>query len=125
MFSGNRASPARLLRAKELLHDSGIETISQSTRVAAAFDAIYLCCIETIGEPSGRDPEAAHPDPDVVLSAAKRLELSSSDVTLILSLMQWSVGFGNELPCLPDEATTLAAYVVTRTQASFEAGDHT
>ncbi|CAL8474866.1 protein of unknown function [Caballeronia sp. S22] len=56
-----------------------------------------------------------HPDPDVVLSAKKQLRLSPENIDLILRLMQWSFyAFGDELPCVPEDAVALAHEVVAR-----------
>lgn len=79
------ASP-RLLRANELLLDCVARGISPSTLVVEAFDAIYLCCIESTSECLGREEDVRHPDPEVLLSAKERLGTSSKEVTLALQL---------------------------------------
>ncbi|GJH18138.1 hypothetical protein CBA19CS22_16370 [Caballeronia novacaledonica] len=105
------ASP-RLLRANELLLECVARGISPSTLVVAAFDAIYLCCIESTSECLGREEDVLHPDPEVLLSAKERLGVSSKEVTLALQLMQLSFyAFSHELCCLPADAVALARKV--------------
>jgi hypothetical protein len=114
----------RLLRAVELLQDCANEDISPSTRVIAACDAIYLCCIHVTTYVTEAERDEVHPSPDVVIAAldflvsarAGSVPLPADSVDLVLRLMHWCFfGLERDMPCEPARAADVAEEVVSRT----------
>jgi hypothetical protein len=119
-------SSNRLLRAQELLRDCRVEGLSPSTRVTAAFDAIYLCCILVTTYVTKLERDEVHPNSDIVIAAldflvsarAGDFPLPAESVDLVLRLMLWSsVGVEANMPCAPEDAVDLAEQFVGRTRS--------
>jgi hypothetical protein len=115
----------RLLRAEELLQDCANESISPPTRVMAAFDAIYLCCIHITTCVAETVRDDVHPNPDVAVAALDFLvsaragsdPLPAESVDMVLRLMLWcSSGLEGDMPCEPARAVDLAEEMVMRTR---------
>jgi hypothetical protein len=126
MSSSARSPSTRLLRAEQLLRDCAVNFIAPSTRVVAAFDAIYLCCLDVAEFAQRSERDEGHPYADIVIAALDFLvsaragdsPLPAESVDLVLRLMQWSfVGVGEDMPCTPAHAVELANQVVSRTHA--------
>lgn len=85
------------MRYEELMRDAHNQALMASTRVHAAFDAIYCCC-----PPAGTLDEA--------LGA---LDLSPPDKVLVISLRDWvqHVAPLEPLPISPAQAIALAERV--------------
>lgn len=82
---------------EDLIRDARNEELMPSTRLHAAFDAIYLCC-----QPAGTLHEAL-----------ESLDLSRGDAMLVISLRNWiqRVAPMGPLPMPPSEAVALAERV--------------
>lgn len=76
------------------MRDARTEELTQSTRIHAAFDAIYCCC-----QPAGTLDEAL-----------ESLNLSAEDAALVSKLAAWVVNVAplGPLPMSPGDAVALA-----------------
>lgn len=81
----------------DLIRDARNETLMASTRLHAAFDAIYLCC-----QCGGTLDEAL-----------ESLDLSRADAALVISLRSWVQRLApmGPLPIPPSDAVALAERV--------------
>jgi hypothetical protein len=115
-----------MLRAEQLVRDCAVKDISPSTRLVAAFDAIYLCCLDVAEFAQGSKRDEANLIPDIVVAAldflvsarAGDFPLPAESVDLVLRLMLWSsVEVDANMPCAPEDAVDLAEDVVGRTRS--------
>ena len=85
------------MQFEDLIRDARNENLMASTRLHAAFDAIYCCC-----QPA-----------DTLDEALESLELSIGDARLVISLRDWvrNVAPMGPLPMPPSEAVALAERV--------------
>lgn len=87
------------MKYEDLLRDARNEALTASTRVHAAFDAIYTCCT---AQQTG-----------TVEQALATLELNAGDAALVSKLANWVLHVAplEPLPMSPDEAIALAQRV--------------
>ncbi|MDD1790154.1 hypothetical protein [Burkholderia gladioli] len=98
---------------EELMRDARDESLTLSTRVRAAFDALYACCLrlaDTDGIPSDNGTLFAR---SVVERALTTLRLSADDAALVSKLAGWVLHVAplGPLPMSPEEAVALAERV--------------
>ena len=85
------------MRYEDLIADARDAELTESTRVRAAFDAIYCCS----------------PDLESLTQSLARLGLNADDASLVSRLADWVVNIAprGPLPMSPSEAVALAERV--------------
>jgi hypothetical protein len=98
---------------EEFMRDARVESLTPSTRVRAAFDALYACCLQLVdadGIPADDGTSFAQ---KIVERAVSTLKLSAGDAALVSRLAYWVLHVAplSPLPMSPEEAVTLAERV--------------
>jgi hypothetical protein len=125
MPSDTQPSSALFSRAETLLRDCAAGTMSPSTQLYVAFDAIYLCCMLVTHSDTETQRGWVHLTSDTVVAALDFLvsaragdsPLPAESVDLVLRLMLWCFSVDHEdMPCTPAQAISLAMEVISRTR---------
>jgi hypothetical protein len=97
----------------DFIRDAREESLTPSTRIRAAFDALYACCLrfaDTEGMPTDNHEQFVQ---TVVGRALSSIRLSADDAALVSKLADWVLHVAplEPLPLSPSEALALAERV--------------
>lgn len=93
-----------------LIRDARDASLTPSTRIRAAFDALFICCLQyggSDGVPADRDKQFVQA---VIEHALSIVSISAGDAALVGSLLDWVLDVApvGPLPLSPSDAVALA-----------------
>jgi hypothetical protein len=107
----------------DLIRDARDEALTPSTRIRAAFDALYSCCLQFGGAEGMRTDDAEQFVQTVIGRALAAIPLSAEDTALVHRLAAWVLHEAplEPLPLSPDDAIALAERVHNKSTGSRDA----
>src|ERR1700751_977643 len=101
------------MRYADLIRDARDESLSASTRIRAAFDALYTCCLQFDGSDDARAGRGEQFVKTVVGRALSSIPFSAENADLLSKLADWVLHVAplSPLPMSPEEAIALAERV--------------
>ena len=101
------------MRYADLIRDARDESLTPSTRIRAAFDALFTCCLQYGGSDGVRADRGEQFVQTVIERALSTTLLSTDDAALVGNLLDWVLHLApmGPLPMAPSEAVALAERV--------------
>ena len=107
----------RMSLSRECLHDARCENLSLSTRLVAAWEAIYLCCCEVVSVLGSDIDGFEHPSAVVVESYLRAVYVPPDERERVETMFQWALERHQlrPVPFSVEDACELAAFIKART----------